>query len=152
MTYTDDALNDAIGIAAGGKPNEKPRSGNGTQQNSSTTAQPFPFVLAHDITLEPKEFLIEGFLGRYEVSAWYGPPDSAKSVVMVHAQACVAAGIEYCGRRVMQALGCMLPPSAVRSSSAVSWLGAASTPRPKSRWQWSTTRLTCAPARSTPTA
>ena len=77
------------------------RKGNGAG-HTGAPAEPFPFVLARDITLEPKEFLIEGFLGRHEVSAWYGPPDSAKSVVKVHAQACVAAGIEYCGRRVMQ--------------------------------------------------
>lgn len=69
---------------------------------ATTTAKPFPFTLAKDINLEPKEFLIDGFLGRYEVSAWYGPPDSAKSVILVHAQACVAAGFDFCGRRVMQ--------------------------------------------------
>jgi AAA domain len=69
---------------------------------ATTIAKPFPFTLAKDIKLEPKEFLIDGFLGRHEVSAWYGPPDSAKSVILVHAQACVAAGFDFCGRRVMQ--------------------------------------------------
>jgi AAA domain len=88
---------------------QRAKTGGSAQPKSERTgdhaghgATPFPFVLAHDITLKPKEFLIEGFLGRYEVSAWYGAPDSAKSVVMVHAQACVAAGIEFCGRRVTQ--------------------------------------------------
>jgi hypothetical protein len=64
--------------------------------------KPFEFTLAAGISIEPKDFLIDGFLGRYEVSAWYGPPDSAKSVVLVHAQACVAAGLEFCGRGVAQ--------------------------------------------------
>jgi hypothetical protein len=77
-------------------------NGANNADRKQSNAAPFPFVLARDITLEPKQFLIDGFLGRHEVSAWYGPPDSAKSVVKVHAQACVAAGIEYCGRRVMQ--------------------------------------------------
>jgi hypothetical protein len=67
-----------------------------------SAAKPFPFTLPKDITLEPKEFLIEGFLGRRETSAWYGPPDAGKSAVMTYATACVAAGIEFCGRRVIQ--------------------------------------------------
>lgn len=64
--------------------------------------KPFEFVLAAGISIEPKDFLIDGFLGRYEVSAWYGPPDSGKSIVVVHAQACVAAGVAFCGRSVAQ--------------------------------------------------
>jgi hypothetical protein len=71
------------------------------QNTPGNGVEPFPFTMASNITLEPKEFLVDGFLGRYEVSAWYGPPDGGKSTVVVHAQACVAAGIEYCGRRVM---------------------------------------------------
>jgi AAA domain len=65
-------------------------------------ANPFPFVLAANISIELKEHLIDGFLGRREVSAWYGPPDSAKSIVLVHAQACVAADVAFCGRLVAQ--------------------------------------------------
>src|SRR5262249_49787387 len=41
----------------------------------------FPFILAKDIKIEPKEFLIEGVVGRHETSAWYGPPDVGKSTV-----------------------------------------------------------------------
>lgn len=93
-------ITEAISLAAG---REQPRqNANGGGGDGANTAKPFPFTLAKNITLEPKKYLIDGFLGRHEVSAWYGPPDSAKSVVMVDAQACVAAGIEYCGRHVMQ--------------------------------------------------
>jgi hypothetical protein len=63
---------------------------------------PFAFTLAKDITLEPKRFLIDGFIGRHETSAWYGAPDVGKSAVKIHAACCVAAGVEYCGRRVEQ--------------------------------------------------
>jgi hypothetical protein len=107
MSFTDKALDEAIKIAAGGRAKEAPgQNHNGGRGNdsgrTSAAEKSFVFTLAKNITLEPKEFLIEGFLGRYEVSAFYGPPDSAKSIVMVHAQASVAAGIEFCGRRVMQ--------------------------------------------------
>jgi hypothetical protein len=78
---------------------EPRRDGNG---NARENAGPFPFTMAKDITLEPKEFLIDGFLGRDEVSAWYGPPDAGKSTVLIHAACCVAAGLEFCGQRVRQ--------------------------------------------------
>jgi hypothetical protein len=42
-----------------------------------------------------EEFLLEGFLGRHAISPWYGPPDSAKSVVKVHAQACVVGILRH---------------------------------------------------------
>ena len=32
---------------------------------------PFRFVLPRDITLQPKAFLIDGFVGAAETSAWY---------------------------------------------------------------------------------
>jgi hypothetical protein len=77
-------------------------------------AKPFPFTLPKDITLEPKEWLIEGFLGRYETSAWFGPPDAGKSAAMTHAAGCVAAGLEFCGRKVVQ--GPMLYVAAERGA------------------------------------
>jgi hypothetical protein len=79
---------------------DRPPGANGTSGKSA--AEPFPFMLPKDITLEPKEFLIEGFLGRYETSAWYGPPDAGKSAVKIHAAGCVAAGLEFCGGKVIQ--------------------------------------------------
>jgi AAA domain len=74
----------------------------GFKHTQKTTIKPFPFTLSKDITLEPKAFLIDGFLGRHETSAWYGPPDAGKSAVKIYAAACVAAGRDYCGRRVSQ--------------------------------------------------
>jgi RecA-family ATPase len=68
--------------------------------------QPFPYVRPRDITLVPKAFLIDGFVGAAETSAWYGPPDGGKSTVVLDAGCHVAAGLDYCGRRVTQ--GCVL--------------------------------------------
>src|SRR5262249_39057299 len=48
-------------------------------------ALPFRFVLPRDITLQPKAFLIDGFVGTAETSAWYGPPDGGKSTVVLDA-------------------------------------------------------------------
>lgn len=62
--------------------------------------QPLKFTLAGDITLEPKLFLIDGFVGQYEQSAWFGPPDAGKSAVMIDVACHIAAGLEYCGRTV----------------------------------------------------
>jgi hypothetical protein len=61
---------------------------------------PFPFVLPRDITLQSKAFLIDGFVGAEETSAWYGPPDGGKSTVVLDAGCHVAAGLDYCGRQV----------------------------------------------------
>jgi hypothetical protein len=65
-------------------------------------AAPFAFILPHAITLVPKAYLIDGFVGMGETSAWYGPPDGGKSTVMIDAACHVAAGLDYCGRRVTQ--------------------------------------------------
>jgi hypothetical protein len=65
-------------------------------------AEPFEFIMAKDIELESKEFLIDGFLGRHEITAWYGPPDAGKSTVKIDAACHVAAGLDYCGRKVVQ--------------------------------------------------
>jgi hypothetical protein len=65
--------------------------------------KPFAFTWAKDIIPEPKEFLIDGFLGRRETSGWYGPPDAGKSTSIIHPACCVAAGIDFCDRHVQQA-------------------------------------------------
>ena len=64
--------------------------------------EPFPFVLPRDVTLVPKTYLIDGFIGASETSAWYGPPDGGKSTVVLDAACHVAAGLDYCDRRVTQ--------------------------------------------------
>ena len=70
--------------------------------NTKTGMGPFEFTMAKDIKLEPKDFLIDGFLGRHEITAWYGPPDAGKSTVKIDAACHVAAGMAYCGRKVKQ--------------------------------------------------
>src|SRR5262249_53264195 len=75
-------------------------------RSADDVAEPFPYVLPRDITLVPKAFLIDGFVGAAETSAWYGPPDGGKSTVVLDAGCHVAAGLDYCGRRVTQ--GCVL--------------------------------------------
>jgi hypothetical protein len=75
----------------------------GRHNDSKAAEQPFIFTWAKDITTEPKEFLIDGFLGRHETSAWYGPPDAGKSTSIIHPACCVAAGIDFCDRHVQQA-------------------------------------------------
>jgi len=69
---------------------------------SKIRAVPFPYVLPRDITLGPKAFLIDGFVGAAETSAWYGPPDGGKSTVVLDAACHVAAGTDYCGNRITQ--------------------------------------------------
>jgi hypothetical protein len=71
-------------------------------RQQDTDAEPFNYVLARDITLTPKPWLISGLVGAGEVSAWYGPPDAGKSTVVLDAACHVAAGLDWCGRRVQQ--------------------------------------------------
>jgi hypothetical protein len=61
---------------------------------------PFDFMLAKDIVLEPKLFLIDGFVGQKEQSAWFGPKAAGKSAVMIDLSCHIAAGRPYCGRNV----------------------------------------------------
>jgi hypothetical protein len=72
------------------------------QHATEEDIEPLPYVLPRDITLVPKPFLIDGFVGAAETSAWYGPPDGGKSTVALDAGCHVAAGLDYCGRPVMQ--------------------------------------------------
>ena len=80
------------------KPESKARRPDGK------TSKAFPFILQKNINLEPKQFLIDGFLGLHETSAFYGSPDSGKSTVVIHAACCLAADHDFCGRRVKQGL------------------------------------------------
>jgi AAA domain/Primase C terminal 2 (PriCT-2)/Bifunctional DNA primase/polymerase, N-terminal len=79
------------------------RSGSHSPDDDAKTGvPPFPFALPHEITLAPKQFLIDDFVGAAETSAWYGAPDSGKSTVALDAGCHVAAGVVYCGHRVTQ--------------------------------------------------
>jgi hypothetical protein len=81
---------------------EKPVPDARSGKRSRPDVKPFPFVLARDIVIEPKEYLIDGFLGLQEQSGFFGQPDSGKSAIVIHAACCVAAGEPFCGRTVRQ--------------------------------------------------
>jgi AAA domain-containing protein len=69
------------------------------QRNGSSveafSRPPLKITLAGNIALEPKQYLINGFLGRVETSVWFGPPDSGKSAVIIDAACHVASGLGY---------------------------------------------------------
>jgi AAA domain len=66
--------------------------------------KPYKLVLARDISAAAtiKLFLIDGFLGRDEVSFWFGQPECGKSTVLIDAACHAATGWPWCGRAVMQ--------------------------------------------------
>jgi AAA domain len=66
--------------------------------------KPYKLVLARDVTIEGtvKSFLIDGFLGRDEISIWYGPPECGKSTAKIDAACHVATGRPWCGRAVLR--------------------------------------------------
>ncbi len=69
----------------------------------STGKKPYKLVLARDITADGtlKVFLIDGFLGRDEVSFWFGDPEGGKSTAAIDAACHIATGRPWCGRAVM---------------------------------------------------
>jgi hypothetical protein len=76
-----------------------------TLKNTTTLSRkPYKLVLARDISgaATIKLFLIDGFLGRDEVSFWFGEPECGKSTVKIDAACHVATGRPWCGRAVMQ--------------------------------------------------
>jgi hypothetical protein len=70
----------------------------------SQPKKPYKMVLARDVTIEGtvKSFLIDGFLGRDEISIWYGPPECGKSTAKIDAACHVATGRPWCGRAVLR--------------------------------------------------
>jgi hypothetical protein len=75
-----------------------------TTMTATLPKKPYKLVLARDITAEGtlKVFLIDGFLGRDEVSFWFGEPEGGKSTAAIDAACHVATGRPWCGRAVMQ--------------------------------------------------
>src|SRR5690242_11046331 len=67
---------------------------------------PFPgrkgrFLLFKEIDLQvTKEWLVRGFLGADETSAYYGKPGDGKSVLVEDMALHIAAGLEWHGRKV----------------------------------------------------
>jgi hypothetical protein len=114
--YIASVIGDAVTIddeprATNGHDDEPPPAGPddyGTQSNAGAaptlSKRPYKMMLARDITAEGtlKVFLIDGYLGRDEVSFWFGEPESGKSTVKIDAACHVAAGLPWCGRAVMQ--------------------------------------------------
>jgi hypothetical protein len=66
--------------------------------------KPYKLVHARDVTIKGtvKSFLIDGFLGRDEISIWFGPPECGKSTAKIDAACHVATGRPWCGRAVMR--------------------------------------------------
>jgi hypothetical protein len=81
-----------------------PESTTKQEGKASPGIKPYVYVLARNITIEAnlKIFLIDGFLGRHEQSAWYGAPESGKSTGIIDAACRVASGLQYGGRVVMR--------------------------------------------------
>jgi hypothetical protein len=77
------------------QPRSESRTGRGGRK-------PYDLVWAKDITAEStsKSYLIDGFLGREEVSIWYGAPECGKSTAKIDAACHVATGRAWCGREV----------------------------------------------------
>jgi AAA domain len=75
-------------------------------KNTTTTLSKKPYKLVHarDVTIKGtvKSFLIDGFLGRDEISIWFGPPECGKSTAKIDAACHVATGRPWCGRAVLR--------------------------------------------------
>jgi RecA-family ATPase len=74
------------------------------ETRSKTGRKAYKLILAKDITAAStaKTYLIDGFLGRDEVSIWYGAPECGKSTAKIDAACHVAAGLPWCGRAITQ--------------------------------------------------
>jgi hypothetical protein len=86
------------------EPQPKPPQSNGAGPRETKGKKPYKLVLARDVTIEGtvKLFLIDGFLGRSEISIWFGPPECGKSTVKIDAACHIATGRPWCGRAVMR--------------------------------------------------
>jgi AAA domain len=67
----------------------------------------YKFKTFDELAAEPvaKRWLIKGILARGESSAWIAPPGRMKSALMAQASVCVAAGIDWNGKRSKEAAG-----------------------------------------------
>jgi hypothetical protein len=106
MTYTDDALNDAIRIA--GNRQDQPRDANGGSKPNSGGADKSPkFSLTAFETIRPdferRGYLVKGLLPNSGLAVIWGPPKCGKSFWATDLGLHLALGWEYRGRRVTQA-------------------------------------------------
>jgi len=77
------------------------------QRDRWQTAQGYKFQTVAEMSATPiaKDWLIKGILARGESSAWIAPPGGMKSALMAQASICVAAGLDWHGRRNKGAAG-----------------------------------------------
>jgi hypothetical protein len=77
------------------------------QKDRAQTSNGYPFKTFDEMTCEPatKRWLIKGVFARGESSAWIAPPGGMKSALMAQASICVAAGIDWNGKRSKEAAG-----------------------------------------------
>ena len=72
------------------------------QKDRAQASKGYPFKTFDEMAWEPvaKRWLIKGVLARGESSAWIAPPGGAKSALMAQASICVAAGLDWNGKRL----------------------------------------------------
>lgn len=77
------------------------------QKDRAQTSRGYPFKTFDEMAGESvaKRWLIKGVLARGESSAWIAPPGGMKSALMAQASICVAAGLEWNGKRNKETAG-----------------------------------------------
>ena len=77
------------------------------QQDRQQSAKGYPFKTFDEMALAPNEkrWLIKGVFARGESSGWIAPPGGMKSALMAHASICVAAGLDWHGKRNKEQAG-----------------------------------------------
>jgi hypothetical protein len=77
------------------------------QKDREQTSKGYPFKTFDEMaTMEvAKRWLIKGVFARGESSAWIAPPGGMKSALMAQASICVAAGLDWNGKRSKETAG-----------------------------------------------
>jgi hypothetical protein len=77
------------------------------QKDREQTSKGYPFKTFDEMaTIEvAKRWLIKGVFARGESSAWIAPPGGMKSALMAQASICVAAGLDWNGKRSKETAG-----------------------------------------------
>jgi hypothetical protein len=77
------------------------------QKDRAQASKGYPFKTFDEMAWEAvaKRWLIKGVLARGESSAWIAPPGGMKSALMAQASICVAAGLDWNGKRTKETAG-----------------------------------------------
>lgn len=77
------------------------------QKDREQTAKGYPFKTFDEMAIGAvaKRWLIKGIFARGESSAWIAPPGGMKSALMAQASICVAAGLDWNGKRSKEQAG-----------------------------------------------